>query len=47
LNYCVLKTALAARNRGYAVTIVKQGTLSAKATEQAEQRMASGGVSLR
>jgi nicotinamidase/pyrazinamidase len=45
-NYCVLKTALAARNRGYAVTIVKQGTLSAKATDQAEQRMASQGVSL-
>ena len=45
-NYCVLKTALAARNRGYAVTIVKQGTLSAKATEQAEQRMVSQRVSL-
>ncbi|QOL81117.1 cysteine hydrolase [Pseudooceanicola spongiae] len=45
-NYCVLKTAFAARNRGYAVTIIKQGTLSAKPTEQAEQRVSSHGVSL-
>ncbi|MCW1933824.1 cysteine hydrolase family protein [Pararhodobacter zhoushanensis] len=43
-NYCVLKTALAARNRGYAVTVVKQGTLSAKPTAQAEQRMATAGL---
>lgn len=43
-NYCVLKTALAARNRGYAVTVVKQGTLSANPTAQSEQRMATAGL---
>jgi nicotinamidase-related amidase len=45
-NYCVLKTALAARNRGFAVTVVKDGTLGAKPTEGAEKRMLSGGVLL-
>lgn len=44
LNYCVLKTALAARNRGYAVTVVDDGTLSAAPTESAEKRMISSGV---
>ncbi|WP_127110331.1 cysteine hydrolase family protein [Pararhodobacter zhoushanensis] len=43
-NYCVLKTALAARNRGYAVTVVKQGTLAANPTAQAEQRMTTAGL---
>ena len=43
-NYCVLKTALAAGNRGYAVTVVKQGTLAATPTGQAEQRLASAGL---
>lgn len=46
LNYCIHKTALAARNRGYGVTVVKRGTLSAKPTERAEQRMIAGGVVL-
>ncbi|WP_243253547.1 isochorismatase family cysteine hydrolase [Pseudosulfitobacter sp. DSM 107133] len=45
-NYCVLKTALAARHRGFAVTVVKDGTLAAKPTEDAEKRMLSGGVLL-
>ena len=44
LNYCVHKTALAARNRGYDVTVVKHGTLSATPTEVAEKRMSSAGV---
>lgn len=44
LNYCVQKTALAAVNRGYDVTVVKGGTLSAAPTEVAEQRMTSAGV---
>ena len=44
LNYCVQKTALAARNRGYDVTVVKHGTLSATPTEVAEKRMSSAGV---
>lgn len=44
LNYCVLKTALAARNRGYDVTVVKEGTLSAAPSESAEKRMTSSGV---
>lgn len=44
LNYCVQKTALAAKNRGYHVTVVKDGTLSAAPTEAAEKRMSSAGV---
>lgn len=44
LNYCVLKTALAARNRGYGVTVVDDGTLSAAPRENAEKRMLSSGV---
>lgn len=47
LNYCVLKTALAARNRGYDVTVVKVGTLSAASSERAESLMAAYGVGLR
>ncbi|MFI0397092.1 cysteine hydrolase family protein [Paracoccus jiaweipingae] len=47
LNYCVQKTALAARNRGYDVTVVKDGTLSAAPTEGAEKRMSSAGVVIR
>ncbi len=43
-NYCVQKTALAARNRGYDVTVVKDGTLSAAPTEAAEKRMSAAGV---
>ena len=45
-NYCVHKTALAARNRGYEVTVVKDGTLSAAPTRNTEQRMVSQGVVL-
>lgn len=44
LNYCVQKTALAARNRGYEVAVVKAGTLSVAPTESAEKRMLSVGV---
>ncbi|MBO9445961.1 cysteine hydrolase [Ruegeria sp. R14_0] len=44
MNYCVQKTALAARNRGYHVTVVKDGTLSAAPTESAEERMSLAGV---
>ncbi|MEH7827906.1 cysteine hydrolase family protein [Gemmobacter denitrificans] len=47
LNYCVLKTALAARNRGYDVTVVEGGTLSAAPSERAERQMATHGVALR
>ncbi|MCT2539631.1 cysteine hydrolase family protein [Sedimentimonas flavescens] len=46
-NYCVQKTALAARNRGYDVTVVRDGTLSAAPTEGAEKRMSSAGVAIR
>lgn len=46
LNYCVQKTALAARKRGYHVTVVKAGTLSATATESAERKMSSAGVAI-
>ena len=46
LNYCVQKTALAARNRGYEAAIVKAGTLSAAPTERAENRMISRGVAI-
>jgi nicotinamidase/pyrazinamidase len=46
-NYCVQKTALAAKNRGYDVTVVKDGTLAAAPTERAEKQMLSTGVALR
>lgn len=46
LNYCVKKTALAARNRGYDVTVVKDGTLAAAPTESAEKQMSSAGVAV-
>ena len=45
-NYCVQKTALAAKNRGYDVTVVKDGTLSANPTKDTEMRMASHGIVL-
>ncbi len=44
LNYCVQKTALAARNRGYDVAVVKDGTLAAAPTDRAQDRMSSAGV---
>ncbi|MGI3184454.1 cysteine hydrolase family protein [Nioella aestuarii] len=43
-NYCVLKTALAARNRGYEVTVVGPGTLAAASTEKAQALLAEKGV---
>lgn len=46
LNYCVQKTALAAANRGYDVTVVKAGTLSVASTEAAENQMMSEGVTI-
>ncbi|WP_416369454.1 cysteine hydrolase family protein [Tritonibacter mobilis] len=46
MNYCVQKTALAARNRGYEVTVVKEGTLAAAPTENAEKQMSSAGVAI-
>lgn len=45
-NYCVQKTALAARNRGYAVSIAKGATLASTPTAQAEERLAGAGVVL-
>lgn len=47
LNYCVQKTALAARRRGYDVTVVKDGTLAASPSESAVGRMLSAGVAVR
>lgn len=46
LNYCVQKTALAARNRGYGVTVVREGVLSATSTKRAERRMVANGAAL-
>lgn len=46
LNYCVQKTALAARRRGYDVTVVTHGTLAAGPTDGTEKRMSSAGVVL-
>lgn len=46
LNYCVQKTVLAARNRGYDVTIVRAGTLSAAASEKVEKHISSSGVAI-
>lgn len=45
-NYCVQRTALAARNRGYKVTVIKSGSLSAGPSQHAEERMVSRGVEL-
>lgn len=45
-NYCVQKTALAAKGRGYDVIVVKGGTLAAAQTDGAEKRMLSAGVVL-
>ena len=43
-NYCVKKTALAARNRGYEVAVVRAATLAAGDPESAERLMESQGV---
>lgn len=45
-NYCVLKTALAARNRGFDVHVVRRGTLAAASTARAEDRLTTQGVVL-
>ena len=45
-NYCVLKTALAARARGYAVTVVTDGTLAAGKTDKSTARLQAAGVAL-
>ena len=45
-NYCIQKTALAARNRDYNVTVVKGGTLASAPTARAEELMTSRGVVL-
>lgn len=39
LNYCVLKTALAARHRGYDVVVSKPGTLAALARDRAKDQL--------
>ncbi|MEZ5887112.1 MAG: isochorismatase family cysteine hydrolase [Paracoccaceae bacterium] len=46
LNHCVLKTALAARNRGYEVAIPLRATLAAGSTESARKRLAARSVVL-
>jgi len=45
-NHCVQKTALAARNRGYEVTIVRPATLSAAPTQNAANRLSARAVVL-
>ena len=45
-NHCVQKTALAARNRGYEVTIVRPATLSAAPTQNAANRLSARAVIL-
>lgn len=47
LNYCVKKTALAARNRGYEVAVIEAATLSDGPTGKARRHMAAHGVILR
>ena len=44
LRYCVAKTALAARHRGYNVTIVGDGTLSATPAGDVSKRLSQSGV---
>lgn len=46
LNYCVLKTALAARARGYGVTVAAAGALSAGPRARAEASLRAAGVAL-
>ena len=43
-SYCVQKTALAARARGFDVVVVEGGTLAAAARGVAKARMAAQGV---
>lgn len=45
-NFCVQKTALAARNRGYDVRAVTAATLASANTTKAEQRLTDSGVVL-
>lgn len=45
-NHCVQKTALAARNRGYEVTIKQRGALSAAPTQRTENLLTTQGVIL-
>ncbi|WP_424968997.1 cysteine hydrolase family protein [Dinoroseobacter sp. S76] len=45
-NYCVLKTALAARARGFAVTVVADGTLAAGKTDKSKARLQAAGGGL-
>ena len=47
LCYCVQKTALAARNRGYEVTVVRDATLASGPTEKAVSAMTSRNVVLK
>ncbi|MGX9350576.1 cysteine hydrolase family protein [Shimia sp. W99] len=44
--YCVQKTALAARNRGYEVTVVRDATLASGPTEKAVQAMTGNRIAL-
>ncbi|WP_420006589.1 cysteine hydrolase family protein [Arenibacterium sp. LLYu02] len=46
MNYCVGKTALAARNRGFAVEVITRGTLAAKPTEKMRELLTANGVKL-
>ena len=46
LNYCVFKSALAARNRGYDITVVTDGCLSAAATQKVEAQLVLKGAKL-
>ncbi len=45
-NYCVLKTALAARNRGFDVQLIKNGTLSSAPTDKSLKTLQSQAVVL-
>ncbi|KAJ56623.1 isochorismatase [Actibacterium mucosum KCTC 23349] len=46
LNYCVLKTALAARNRGFVVRIDTAATLAAAPADKAQDQLRAAGVAL-
>ncbi|SMP22685.1 cysteine hydrolase family protein [Shimia sagamensis] len=43
-NFCVFKTALAAAQRGYGVTVVKNGTLAAHSIDKAQMQMKEHGI---
>ncbi len=45
-NYCVFKTAMAAAQRGYGVTVVTNGTLAGQSTDKVQMQLKERGIAL-